>query len=99
MGAQGSSYRNSIRMELTQSNPDIVPQEHGLAAVAGTKLQRFLHGFQEGVFQEEVEEFVKQHAAQFTVVCPDGSYPLIWTNLHNDYKELFDQQLEAILWF
>ncbi|CAJ1336861.1 unnamed protein product [Effrenium voratum] len=27
------------------------------------------------------------------------SYPLVWTELHNQYKELFDQQFEAILWF
>ncbi|CAK9072080.1 unnamed protein product [Durusdinium trenchii] len=86
-------------MDLTHSNPQLVPQEAGLAAVAGTTWQRFLRGFQEGVFQEEVDDFVKEHASQFAVLCMDGSYPLHWTQLHKDYKELFDQQLEAILWF
>eukprot|EP00933_Yihiella_yeosuensis_P034939 TRINITY_DN28436_c0_g1_i1.p1 TRINITY_DN28436_c0_g1~~TRINITY_DN28436_c0_g1_i1.p1 ORF type:complete len:237 (+),score=41.04 TRINITY_DN28436_c0_g1_i1:78-788(+) len=86
-------------MELTQSNPDLVPQEHGLGSTIGTRLHRFIHGFQEGVFQEEVDEFVRTHADKFAVVCPDGSYPLEWTSLHSEYKELFDQQLEAILWF
>ena len=33
------------------------------------------------------------------MLCIDGSYPLHWTQLHELYKELFDQQLEAILWF
>mmetsp|Transcript_24051 Transcript_24051/g.45384 ORF Transcript_24051/g.45384 Transcript_24051/m.45384 type:complete len:229 (-) Transcript_24051:83-769(-) len=86
-------------MELTHSNPELVPQELGLAAVAGTKLQRFLRGFQEGIFQEEVDKFVRHNASHFASVCLDGSYPLEWTNLHNEYKELFDQQLEAIFWF
>ncbi|CAE7828436.1 hcpC [Symbiodinium sp. CCMP2592] len=86
-------------MELSHTNPDLVPQELGLSALAGTKLHRFLRGFQEGVFQEEVDEFVKRHASHFAVVCPDGSFPLLWKQLHDEYKELFDQQLEAILWF
>ncbi|CAE7857592.1 Kcnh5, partial [Symbiodinium microadriaticum] len=51
------------------------------------------------VFQEEVDDFVQRHASHFAVVCPDGSFPLLWKQLHNEYKELFDQQLEAILWF
>ncbi|CAJ1437133.1 unnamed protein product, partial [Effrenium voratum] len=59
----------------------------------------FLRGFQEGVFQEEVAQFVQDHAHHFAVLCVDGSYPLVWTELHNQYKELFDQQFEAILWF
>lgn len=86
-------------MEITHSNPEIVPQEHGISTVAGTKLERFLRGFQEGVFQEEVNAFVKMHAYEFAIACPDGSYPLNWQERHQEYTELFDQQLEAILWF
>jgi len=86
-------------MFLTHSNPDVVPQEHGLEAVAGCYLERFLRGFQEGCFQDEVDEFIKRSAPQFAVPHLDGSFPLEWTELHNDYKRLFDQQLEAILWF
>eukprot|EP00747_Dinoflagellata_sp_TGD_P196409 gnl/TRDRNA2_/TRDRNA2_66430_c0_seq1.p2 gnl/TRDRNA2_/TRDRNA2_66430_c0~~gnl/TRDRNA2_/TRDRNA2_66430_c0_seq1.p2 ORF type:complete len:121 (-),score=26.95 gnl/TRDRNA2_/TRDRNA2_66430_c0_seq1:320-682(-) len=86
-------------MEITTSNPDLVPQEHGLESVQGTVLERFLEGFREGVFQEEVDEFVKPHTPEFAVACPDGSCPLVWSSLHEEYKVLFDQQLEAILWF
>eukprot|EP00913_Durusdinium_trenchii_P002084 g1925.t1 len=57
-----------------------------------------------GASNEEVKTDAKStklslHASQFAVLCMDGSYPLHWTQLHKDYKELFDQQLEAILWF
>eukprot|EP00435_Cladocopium_sp_Y103_P025563 s1611_g6.t1 len=86
-------------MELTHSNPQLVPQERGLELLTGTPFYRFLRGFQEGVFQEEVDDFVKEHASEFAVLCMDGSYPLHWNQLHKEYKELFDQQLEAILWF
>mmetsp|Transcript_116092 Transcript_116092/g.248319 ORF Transcript_116092/g.248319 Transcript_116092/m.248319 type:complete len:238 (+) Transcript_116092:76-789(+) len=86
-------------MDLRSSNPDTVPQEHGIASVAGSKLERFLRGFQECVFHEEVDEFVKRYSAEFAVACPDGSCPLIWQNLHQEYREIFDQQLEAVLWF
>eukprot|EP00438_Fugacium_kawagutii_P003070 Skav220254 [mRNA] locus=scaffold1696:188568:193687:+ [translate_table: standard] len=87
-------------MELTHSNPQLVPQELGLHTVpSDSSLHRVLRGFQEGVFQEEVDDFVKEHASQFAVLCMDGSYPLHWSQLHEQYKELFDQQLEAILWF
>mmetsp|Transcript_33585 Transcript_33585/g.62085 ORF Transcript_33585/g.62085 Transcript_33585/m.62085 type:complete len:237 (+) Transcript_33585:68-778(+) len=84
--------------DLTHSNPDTVPQEHGIVGVAGTKLEQTLRGFQEGCFQEEVDEFVKKHAYEFAVACPDGSCPLGWTTLHEEYKQLFDAQLEYILW-
>lgn len=86
-------------MELTHSNPQLVPQERGLELLTGTPFHRFLRGFQEGVFQEEVDDFVKEHASEFAVLCMDGSYPVHWNQLHQEYKELFDRQLEAILWF
>eukprot|EP00434_Breviolum_minutum_P005026 symbB.v1.2.004436.t1/scaffold251.1/size321111/5 len=87
-------------MDLTHSNPQLVPQELGIASVeAHSFFHRLLCGFQEGVFQEEVENFVQEHACHFAVLCMDGSYPLHWQQLHQQYKELFDQQLEAILWF
>eukprot|EP00747_Dinoflagellata_sp_TGD_P210593 gnl/TRDRNA2_/TRDRNA2_83853_c0_seq1.p1 gnl/TRDRNA2_/TRDRNA2_83853_c0~~gnl/TRDRNA2_/TRDRNA2_83853_c0_seq1.p1 ORF type:complete len:282 (+),score=52.18 gnl/TRDRNA2_/TRDRNA2_83853_c0_seq1:66-848(+) len=81
-----------------QARPDIVPQEEGLPGVVGTKLEFFIRGFQESSFQEDVDEFVKAHAASFTVAHPDGSYPLEWTELHKQYKVLFDHQLDAMVW-
>jgi len=40
---------------------------------------------------------VEGHAASFLVVCTDGSYPLAWTDLHREYRELFDRQLTSVV--
>lgn len=79
------------------SSSAFVPQPRGLLEVVGTRLEPFLRGFQECSFQLEVEEFVEQHAEAFLVACPDGSQPLTWTALHQEYRGLFERQLDAIL--
>eukprot|EP00420_Gonyaulax_spinifera_P031659 CAMPEP_0197881962 /NCGR_PEP_ID=MMETSP1439-20131203/9272_1 /TAXON_ID=66791 /ORGANISM="Gonyaulax spinifera, Strain CCMP409" /LENGTH=219 /DNA_ID=CAMNT_0043501599 /DNA_START=47 /DNA_END=706 /DNA_ORIENTATION=+ len=77
-----------------------LPPEQGAAlpGVVGTKLEFFLNGFcHEETFQKEVQDFVSQHAAEFSVLCPDGSCPLRWTQLHNDYRKLFDDQVNGMI--
>jgi len=65
--------------------------------VAGTQFEVFLRGFQDRSFQSDLVAFVDRNAQIFTVACPDGSHPLIWTDVHREFKALFDGQLEAIL--
>lgn len=76
---------------------DAVPQPRGLDVAVGTQLEPFLRGFQERGFQTAVGNFVRQQAFSFAVACPDGSHPLNWTCFHNDYRNLFEQQLDKIL--
>eukprot|EP00441_Pelagodinium_beii_P004794 CAMPEP_0197703752 /NCGR_PEP_ID=MMETSP1338-20131121/125595_1 /TAXON_ID=43686 ORGANISM="Pelagodinium beii, Strain RCC1491" /NCGR_SAMPLE_ID=MMETSP1338 /ASSEMBLY_ACC=CAM_ASM_000754 /LENGTH=861 /DNA_ID=CAMNT_0043287651 /DNA_START=88 /DNA_END=2671 /DNA_ORIENTATION=+ len=35
--------------------------------------------------------------SQGAVCCPDGSHPLAWTSFHNEYREMFEAQMEAVL--
>ncbi|CAK9061042.1 unnamed protein product [Durusdinium trenchii] len=44
-----------------------------------------------------VREFVSQHSHFFTATCTDGSHPLVWTQYHFHYKELFERQLADVL--
>ena len=41
--------------------------------------------------------FVSQHSHFFTATCTDGSHPLVWTQYHFHYKELFERQLADVL--
>ena len=75
----------------------LVPQQEGLGGVSGTSLEPFLLGFLERPFQEEVQAFVAQHAAEFCVACPDGSCPLRWTELHRQFRQLFERQLNGVV--
>merc|ERR1712217_959902 len=34
---------------------------------------------------------------EFAVVCPDGSYPLRWTELHHQYSAMFESQLDSVI--
>eukprot|EP00928_Gymnodinium_smaydae_P066728 TRINITY_DN49694_c0_g1_i1.p1 TRINITY_DN49694_c0_g1~~TRINITY_DN49694_c0_g1_i1.p1 ORF type:complete len:222 (-),score=25.72 TRINITY_DN49694_c0_g1_i1:146-763(-) len=61
--------------------------------VVGPRLTPFLSAFLEGPFVSNVRCFVETHADEFAVTCIDGSYPLTWTTLHEDYCKLFERQL------
>mmetsp|Transcript_14216 Transcript_14216/g.28150 ORF Transcript_14216/g.28150 Transcript_14216/m.28150 type:complete len:209 (-) Transcript_14216:104-730(-) len=76
---------------------DVAPQSSSIPCFAGTRLEPFLQGFQECGFRFDVDKFVTQHAPAFAETCPDGSHPLVWTDLHKQYRELFDDQLDTIL--
>eukprot|EP00928_Gymnodinium_smaydae_P046607 TRINITY_DN31058_c0_g1_i1.p1 TRINITY_DN31058_c0_g1~~TRINITY_DN31058_c0_g1_i1.p1 ORF type:complete len:220 (-),score=49.56 TRINITY_DN31058_c0_g1_i1:99-758(-) len=56
-----------------------------------------LTAFHESGFQAEVSEFVRQRAPDFLVVCSDGSQPLVWTTYHEEYRDIFERQLQAVL--
>eukprot|EP00928_Gymnodinium_smaydae_P041746 TRINITY_DN28207_c0_g1_i1.p1 TRINITY_DN28207_c0_g1~~TRINITY_DN28207_c0_g1_i1.p1 ORF type:complete len:227 (+),score=50.54 TRINITY_DN28207_c0_g1_i1:42-683(+) len=66
-------------------------------APGGSSLEPFLRGFRDSGFQAEVQSFVQQRAQDFAVACADGSYPLLWTHYHNEYKQLFEDQLDRVL--
>mmetsp|Transcript_103307 Transcript_103307/g.316166 ORF Transcript_103307/g.316166 Transcript_103307/m.316166 type:complete len:211 (-) Transcript_103307:146-778(-) len=68
-----------------------------IMANGGTSLEPILRGLQSFDFQAQVQEFVVANASAFEAVCPDGSQPLVWTQYHNEYRRLFDQQLDVIL--
>lgn len=68
-----------------------------LEAFEGTDMEPILRGFQDSNFQMEVSRFVMERAAAFTVTCPDGSHPLVWTQYHNDYRQLFEAELNKIM--
>lgn len=77
---------------------DLVPQVAALPSVSGTKLEFFIQVFEKGKFQDDVRTFVRRHAVDFQVVCPDGSYPLIWTEFHKEYRQMFERQIDAAVW-
>eukprot|EP00440_Ansanella_granifera_P019665 gb/GFBE01021362.1/.p1 GENE.gb/GFBE01021362.1/~~gb/GFBE01021362.1/.p1 ORF type:complete len:201 (+),score=50.28 gb/GFBE01021362.1/:1-603(+) len=66
-------------------------------APGGSTLEPFLRGFQDSNFQAVVQQFVAERAAAFTVTCQDGSHPLAWTQYHNEYREMYERQLNDIL--
>eukprot|EP00747_Dinoflagellata_sp_TGD_P181018 gnl/TRDRNA2_/TRDRNA2_34425_c0_seq1.p1 gnl/TRDRNA2_/TRDRNA2_34425_c0~~gnl/TRDRNA2_/TRDRNA2_34425_c0_seq1.p1 ORF type:complete len:204 (-),score=36.17 gnl/TRDRNA2_/TRDRNA2_34425_c0_seq1:216-827(-) len=66
-------------------------------APGGSALEPFLRGFQDCNFQANVQNFVAERASAFAVACPDGSHPLIWTQFHNEYRHMFEQQLQSVL--
>ena len=37
------------------------------------------------------------HAPFFTETCTDGSHPLVWTQYHDAYKDIFETRLAQIL--
>eukprot|EP00933_Yihiella_yeosuensis_P075535 TRINITY_DN8497_c0_g1_i1.p1 TRINITY_DN8497_c0_g1~~TRINITY_DN8497_c0_g1_i1.p1 ORF type:complete len:218 (+),score=62.12 TRINITY_DN8497_c0_g1_i1:147-800(+) len=62
-----------------------------------SNLDPIYEGLQQKDFQAVVHQFAAERAADFTVVCTDGSQPLIWTQYHQQYKELFELQIESTL--
>ena len=41
--------------------------------------------------------FVAEHARFFTETCTDGSHPLVWTQYHDAYRDIFETRLAQIL--
>ncbi|CAK9081144.1 ARL2_Bind_BART domain-containing protein [Durusdinium trenchii] len=46
---------------------------------------------------EPVLQFAAERASAFQSACPDGSQPLIWTQYHNEYREMFECHLQNVL--
>lgn len=61
------------------------------------RLEPLIRGFQEDGFMADLQQFVTERAPAFAVVCPDGSYPLVWTDYHNEYRCMFERQLNNTL--
>mmetsp|Transcript_74607 Transcript_74607/g.132280 ORF Transcript_74607/g.132280 Transcript_74607/m.132280 type:complete len:207 (-) Transcript_74607:161-781(-) len=66
-------------------------------SLVGPELEPFILGFLESPFRRDVESFVEKHAHIFSQVCPDGSYPLEWTALHQEYRAMFERQLRSVV--
>ncbi|CAK9092215.1 MIB/HERC2 domain-containing protein [Durusdinium trenchii] len=60
------------------------------------QLAPFLQGFCEEAFAQEVRSFVRRHASAFGR-APDDGYPLHWTQLHQEYVQLFERQLKSVV--
>ncbi|CAE7243575.1 unnamed protein product [Symbiodinium necroappetens] len=71
--------------------------EKAAACRVDWQLAPFLRGLCEPAFATEVRDFISQHAQAFSEPCADGSCPLIWTELHEKYNELFERQLRAVV--
>mmetsp|Transcript_109666 Transcript_109666/g.244891 ORF Transcript_109666/g.244891 Transcript_109666/m.244891 type:complete len:213 (-) Transcript_109666:10-648(-) len=68
-----------------------------IMAGGGTSLEPFVQCFKESSFQADLQTFVAERAQAFAVACPDGSHPLVWTQFHDQYRHMFDSQLESVL--
>eukprot|EP00931_Biecheleriopsis_adriatica_P103026 TRINITY_DN77915_c0_g1_i1.p1 TRINITY_DN77915_c0_g1~~TRINITY_DN77915_c0_g1_i1.p1 ORF type:complete len:234 (+),score=62.81 TRINITY_DN77915_c0_g1_i1:49-702(+) len=62
-----------------------------------SSLEPLRDGLQNRDFQRIVEQFASEHAVDFTALWPDGSHPLLWTMRHQEYKAIFEEQLEITL--
>ncbi|CAK9041180.1 unnamed protein product [Durusdinium trenchii] len=63
----------------------------------GSSLEPVLRGFHDEGFQAYVQQFAAERASAFQSACPDGSQPLIWTQYHNEYREMFECHLQNVL--
>eukprot|EP00747_Dinoflagellata_sp_TGD_P168265 gnl/TRDRNA2_/TRDRNA2_194233_c0_seq1.p1 gnl/TRDRNA2_/TRDRNA2_194233_c0~~gnl/TRDRNA2_/TRDRNA2_194233_c0_seq1.p1 ORF type:complete len:218 (-),score=52.86 gnl/TRDRNA2_/TRDRNA2_194233_c0_seq1:94-747(-) len=72
-------------------------EQLSLMASGGSSLQAFMSGFSESNFQADVQRFVTERAPAFQVACPDGSQPLVWTQYHQEYRGMFEEQLTRII--
>eukprot|EP00438_Fugacium_kawagutii_P008436 Skav234482 [mRNA] locus=scaffold1647:362384:363397:- [translate_table: standard] len=68
-----------------------------LAAYGGSSFEPILQAFHQEDFIALVQQFVADHAPFFTETCTDGSHPLVWTQYHSVYKEIFEKRLSQIL--
>mmetsp|Transcript_160695 Transcript_160695/g.283338 ORF Transcript_160695/g.283338 Transcript_160695/m.283338 type:complete len:224 (+) Transcript_160695:58-729(+) len=67
------------------------------ASEGGTSLDPLLRGFHDGSFQADLQNFVAARASAFQVTCADGSHPLVWTQYHREFRDMFERQLENVL--
>ncbi|CAE8629068.1 unnamed protein product, partial [Polarella glacialis] len=82
---------------MVDANEGLWERLSAAAAPGGSSLEPLLRGFFESGFQAHVQQFVAERAPSFTEVCADGSHPLIWTQFHQEYRDMFEQQLDLIL--
>ncbi|CAK9009608.1 ARL2_Bind_BART domain-containing protein [Durusdinium trenchii] len=69
-----------------------------LAPVCGSCLEPLVSGFlQDATFRQELQDFIVGRASSFLVLCEDGSYPLVWKAYHNEYRSIFERQMQKIL--
>lgn len=69
-----------------------------LAPVCGSCLEPLVSGFlQDPAFRQELQDFIVARAPAFLELCEDGSYPMAWTSYHNEYRSIFERQMQKIL--
>eukprot|EP00933_Yihiella_yeosuensis_P054192 TRINITY_DN52580_c0_g1_i1.p1 TRINITY_DN52580_c0_g1~~TRINITY_DN52580_c0_g1_i1.p1 ORF type:complete len:187 (+),score=26.17 TRINITY_DN52580_c0_g1_i1:143-703(+) len=79
--------------ELGEFQPNLRYDPGTPASNLGFLLQIFC----QKTFVDEVRLFVQHHAAEFSCYASDGSHPLRWSELHHDFKKMFDDHLGAVL--
>jgi len=88
-----------MSQQLVDSDGQYAPDPKYVPGTAASNLGCLLYVFCEGPFVEEVRTFVRCYAPWFSPACipPDGSHPLQWTELHVQFRQLFEKQLDASL--
>eukprot|EP00440_Ansanella_granifera_P075911 gb/GFBE01082381.1/.p1 GENE.gb/GFBE01082381.1/~~gb/GFBE01082381.1/.p1 ORF type:complete len:215 (+),score=47.95 gb/GFBE01082381.1/:1-645(+) len=77
-------------------SPKMRAKAHEDWIISGS-LEPLRDGFEDSDFQAIVKQFAADHATDFMAQWPDGSHPLLWTVRHQEYKALFEAQLENTL--
>lgn len=80
------------------ANEADVTRARWLEAFEGTNVEPILRGFLDCRFQNDIAQFVAERASAFSLCCSDGSHPLEWTSYHREYRELFEKQLNTIIY-
>ncbi|CAJ1400579.1 unnamed protein product [Effrenium voratum] len=66
-----------------------------LAPVCGSCLEPLVSGFvQDPGFRQELQDFILARAPHFLVLCEDGSHPLVWKIYHDEYRAIFERQMQ-----
>mmetsp|Transcript_2492 Transcript_2492/g.4246 ORF Transcript_2492/g.4246 Transcript_2492/m.4246 type:complete len:217 (+) Transcript_2492:56-706(+) len=94
MAAVDHAY--DVEDDLDLISPRMRMQKHEDWLIS-TSLEPLRDGFEDSSFQQLTQQFAEEHAGDFMVLWPDGSHPLLWTLRHEEYKNIFEAQLEKTL--
>ncbi|CAE7789680.1 unnamed protein product [Symbiodinium necroappetens] len=94
MAAVDHAY--DVEDDLDLISPRMRMQKHEDWLIS-TSLEPLRDSFEDSSFQQLLHQFAAEHAQDFLALWPDGSHPLLWTLRHQEYKELFESQLEKTL--
>ncbi|CAE7521942.1 unnamed protein product [Symbiodinium pilosum] len=68
------------------------------APVCGSCLEPLISGFlQDPSFRRDLQAFIVARAPEFLLVCEDGSHPHVWKTCHDEYRAIFERQMQKIL--
>jgi len=90
-----SHYEDIVRDDM--KNLAIMERLSKLGGDGESSIAPFLHSLQESGFQTELQQFVAERAPAFKAACVDGSYPLEWTQYHNQYRGVHERHFDFML--